>query len=197
MNDFVVDPCYAAVFGDGGAATRGYGSCGPVDAGVVVDVAVGEFDECGFASSIFGEWFGGVPGFAVVITVDCVGVVVWPLFACVFAVVVAGRAYESAGVWAASEGDAGFVHMHGGGFAVDILVDGGLLGFPCFAVVGADEEVDWGGWVSFLDEGEDVAIFFIDGHSAGLEARFFDNDFRAVGFAAIGGASEADVALSP
>ena len=134
--DVEVFPGVAAVGGAGGAAAGVFRALLPVDAGVVVEGAVGEFDDAGFTGTIFGEGFGGVPGLAVVVGVDRVGVVLGPLRAVVFFAVVSGGADEAAFVFSVAQGDAVFVHVHRGSMTIGVGKDFWVFFFPAEAVVG-------------------------------------------------------------
>ena len=136
VDDAEVFPGVSAIGGAGGAAAGVFWPLLPVDAGVVVEGAVGELDEAGFAGAVFGEGLGGLPGLAVVIGVDGVGVVVGPFRAVIFLAVVSGGSDEAAFVFSVAQGDAVLVHVHRGGVAFGVGVDFWGFLFPGEAVVG-------------------------------------------------------------
>lgn len=142
VDDAKVFPGVAAIGGAGGAAAGVFGALLPVDAGVVVEGAVGEFHDAGFAGAVLGEGFGGLPGFAVVVGVDGVGVMMGPFRAVICLTVVAGRSNESAFVLPVAQGGAVLVHVHRGGVAFGVGVDFWSFLFPSEAVVGGAVEGD-------------------------------------------------------
>ena len=136
VDDAEVFPSVSAIGGAGGAPPGVFWPLLPVDAGVVVEGAVGEFDEAGFAGAVFGEGFGGLPGFSVVIGVDGVGIVIGPFGGVIFLAVVSGGSDEAAFVFSLAQGDAVFVHVHRGSVAFGVWKDFWGFLFPGEAVVG-------------------------------------------------------------
>ena len=136
VDDAEVFPGMSAIGGAGGAPPGVFWPLLPVDAGVVVEGAVGKFDEAGFAGAVFGEGLGGLPGFSVIVGVDGVGVVIGPFGGVIFLAVVSGGSDEAAFVFSLAQGDAVLVHVHRRGVAPGVGVDFWGFLFPGEAVVG-------------------------------------------------------------
>ena len=136
VDDTEVFPGVSAIGGAGGAPPGVFWALLPVDAGVVVEGAVGKFDEAGFTGAVFGEGFGGLPSLAVVVGVDGVGVVIGPFRAVIFFAVVSGGSDKTAFVFSVAQGDAVLVHVHRGGVAFGVGLDFWGFLFPGEAVVG-------------------------------------------------------------
>src|SRR5690606_9850182 len=133
-------PGFSAIGALGAASAGVFGALSPVDAGVVVDGAVGTFGDGGCTGAVRGEGFAVLPGLAAVVAVHGVGVVGVPELAAVAVAVVAGGTQESSGVLAVAEGDARLVHVEGGDVSEAVGLDVDVLFFPGCALVFASED---------------------------------------------------------
>lgn len=132
-----------------------------------------------------------------IVGIDCVRVVLGPFFAVIFSGVKSGGAYEPAFMFSITEGRAVLVHVHGRLVTLGIGVNGRNFFFPGESIVTTAINKYFSRWVSFFNEGENIASGFVDRCAATLEAGICDCDFRAPGCAAIGRAARADVFITP
>ena len=106
-------PSVTAVCTGGSPASARIGAfLRPVTARVVVDCAVAQLRDGSFASAVSRKRLAGLPGFAAVITVNGVGVVLRPFGAIVLASLPSGGAEQPALVFAVAQGDTVIVHVH-------------------------------------------------------------------------------------
>ena len=146
-------PGMTSVRAGGGPAPARVGAfLGPVSAGVVIDCTVAQLGNRRLAGALGGEGLAGLPRLAAVITVNGVGVMLGPFAAMVLASVPAGRADQTALVFAVAQGDAVFVHVHGRRIAFGIGLDlsGNLL--PRLA------EVVWPHLIAWIAQNQAVGV---------------------------------------
>ena len=115
----------------------------------------------------------------------------------VLASVPAGRADQTALVFAVAQGDAVFVHVHGRRIAFRVGLDLGGNLLPRLAVIAAHVHVDRGGRMAIFHKRDDVAIGFVYGDAARLEAGLGDNNFWSPRLAAILAALGSHMAGAP
>ncbi len=121
-----------------------------------------------------------------IVAVDCGGVVRRPVFLGVVGLaVMPRRADQSPGIFAVSQGDAVFVHVHGRHVSTCVRVDGNFYFLPILTVVLTSIDRQRSGRVAILGERQNVSIGLIDGQATSLKGRLGDDDLLSPGFTTI------------